>query len=169
MKAIHRLAASNASGSELLNLIVPLRTEYWNGTAFETNVDDSCTVIENLDTDINLSNPDTAGGAPQPGNTAMVINDGTTQITSGAPSITSGAGQVVFSPPADGDAVPDTGYVDMEINLSLDTPLDPGGSDDWWLQYDWNGDGAFDENPTARATFGIYSGPGEYIYLREPW
>ena len=164
-----RLAASNASGSELLNVIVPLRTEYWNGTAFETNVDDSCTVIENLDTDINLSNPDTAGGAPQPGNTAMVVNDGTTQITSGAPSITTGAGQLVFSPPADGDAIPDTGYVDIEINLSLDTPLDPGGSDDWWLQYDWNGDGAFDENPTARATFGIYSGPGEFIYLRDPW
>ena len=164
-----RLAISNASGSELLDVVVPLRTEYWNGTAFESNVDDSCTVIEDLDTDISLSNPDTAGGTPQTGDTAMVINDGTTQITSGAPSFTAGTAQLVFSAPDDGDAIPDTGYVDIEIDLSLDSVPDPGGSDDWWLQYDWDGDGDFSENPTGRATFGIYSGPQEFIYIREPW
>jgi MSHA biogenesis protein MshQ len=34
-----------------------------------------------------------------------------------------------------------------------------------FLQYDWKGEG--DDNPTARATFGIYKGNERIIYLRE--
>jgi MSHA biogenesis protein MshQ len=162
-----RLALINASGSERLDLTVPLRAEYWNGYAFVTNSADNCTVIENLASDILLTNPDTASGAPQPGNTAMVINDGTTQVTSGPPALVSGAADITFSAPYDGDAIPDTGYVDIEINLSIDTGS--GGSDDPWLQYDWNGDGSFIDNPTGRATFGIYHGGDNLIYMREPW
>jgi hypothetical protein len=162
-----RLAVINASGSELLPLDVPLRTEYWDGTSFIRNNDDSCTVIEDLDEDIILTNPDTAGGSPQPGDTGMVINDGTSQITSGAPAINSGEAILTFSAPADGDGIPDTGFVDIEINLSVDGGS--GGSDDPWLKFDWNGDGDFAENPTGRASFGIYRGPDELIYTREPW
>ncbi len=93
-----RLAIQNAAGSELLDLTTPLSTEYWNGTSFIINTDDSCTVIETLATGISLSNPDTGGGVPQPGNTAMVITDGTTSITPAVgPSISSGIGSMVFS------------------------------------------------------------------------
>jgi MSHA biogenesis protein MshQ len=158
-----RLALINASGSERLDLTVPLRAEYWNGYAYVTNTADNCTVIENLAPDILLTNPDTAGGTPQPGNTAMIINDGSTQITSGPPAITAGVAAMTFSAPYDGDAIPDTGYVDIEVNLSV------GGSDDPWLQYDWNGDGSFNDNPTGRASFGIYHGGDDLIYMREPW
>jgi hypothetical protein len=35
-----------------------------------------------------------------------------------------------------------------------------------WLQFDWNGDGVFDD-PTGLATFGIYSGPAPLIFRRE--
>lgn len=35
-----------------------------------------------------------------------------------------------------------------------------------WLQFDWNADASYD-NPTARATFGIYKGSERIIYLRE--
>ena len=158
-----RLALINASGSERLDLTVPLRAEYWNGYAFVTNSADNCTVVENLAADVLLTNPDTAGGTPQPGNTAMIINDGTTQITSGPPAIGAGVAAMTFSAPYDGDAIPDTGYVDIEVNLSVI------GSDDPWLQYDWNGDGIFNNNPTGRASFGIYHGGDDLIYLREPW
>lgn len=158
-----RLAMANASGSERLNLQVPLRAEYWNGYAFVTNSADNCTGIASLAADVLLTNPDTAGGTPQPGNTAMIINDGTSQITSGPPTLTAGAADLVFSAPYNGNAIPDTGYVDIEINLSV------GGSDEPWLQYDWNGDGVFDNNPTARATFGVYHGSDDLIYMREPW
>jgi len=36
-----------------------------------------------------------------------------------------------------------------------------------WLQYDWNGDGNFDQNPTAIATFGLFRGNDRIIYQRE--
>ena len=36
-----------------------------------------------------------------------------------------------------------------------------------WLDYDWNGDGAFDNNPTAIATFGLYRGNDRIIQWRE--
>jgi len=158
-----RLVVGNAAGSERLPLQVPLRAQYWNGYAFVTNTADSCTAVSSLASGVLLSNPDTAGGAQQPGNTAMIINDGTTQITSGAPALTGGKGSLVFSAPYDGDAIPDTGYV----NLTLD--LAPTAADLSWLEFDWNGDGAYDNNPSARATFGIYHGSNAMIYLREPW
>jgi MSHA biogenesis protein MshQ len=40
-----------------------------------------------------------------------------------------------------------------------------------WLQYDWNGntdnDDAYDQNPTAILTFGLYRGNDRIIYQRE--
>jgi hypothetical protein len=38
-----------------------------------------------------------------------------------------------------------------------------------WLQYDWStgGAGPPDENPTSRATFGIYAGQRPVIFRRE--
>jgi MSHA biogenesis protein MshQ len=35
------------------------------------------------------------------------------------------------------------------------------------LQYDWDGDGSVQDPPAARATFGIYKGSEQIIYLRE--
>ena len=43
------------------------------------------------------------------------------------------------------------------------------GLDMEWLFYDWDDNGMFDNNPTGRVTFGIFQGPSEFIYLREPW
>ena len=168
-----RLNVLNAAGSELLDIAVPLRTEYFDGNAFITNIDDDCTVIEDLDTDVSLVNPDTGAGAPQPGNTAMVIGNSSTSITSGAPiNIMTGVESLVFSAPDNGDATADTGFVEIEVDVTetaADTPPDTTGSEDPWLLYDWDGDGDFDDNPTGRATFGIFSGPRQFIYIREPW
>ncbi len=40
-----------------------------------------------------------------------------------------------------------------------------------WLRYDWpedgNLDGLLDDDPQARATFGIWSGRDQLIYMRE--
>ena len=36
-----------------------------------------------------------------------------------------------------------------------------------WLQYDWNNDGAFTNNPTATLNFGIFRGNDRIIYQRE--
>jgi predicted acyltransferase (DUF342 family) len=36
-----------------------------------------------------------------------------------------------------------------------------------WLQFDWNNDGAHDDNPSATATFGEYRGNDRIVYWRE--
>ncbi|MEX2524901.1 MAG: DUF6701 domain-containing protein [Gammaproteobacteria bacterium] len=158
-----RMVLVNAGGSELLDVNVPLRVEYYDGTGFIPNADDSCTAIEDLDGDILLTNPETSGGTPQPGDSVMTIGAGTTQITSGPPAVTSGEDDITFSAPGDGN----TGFVDIEIKLDVDSGS--GGSDDPWLQYDWDDDGSHDNNPAGRASFGIYRGSDDLIYTREPW
>ncbi len=35
------------------------------------------------------------------------------------------------------------------------------------LRGDWDGDSLYDDNPTGRATFGIYKGRDPIIFLRE--
>jgi MSHA biogenesis protein MshQ len=56
----------------------------------------------------------------------------------------------------------------ITLNLSV------SGSAQDWLQFDWDNtdglnDGPYDDNPSGRASFGIFKGPREYIYIREPW
>ena len=36
-----------------------------------------------------------------------------------------------------------------------------------WLQYDWDQDGQFDDNPFALATFGIFEGDPVQIYIQQ--
>ncbi len=55
-----------------------------------------------------------------------------------------------------------TGYVNIEVDLTTAT-----GTDLEWLFYDWDGDSSHDDNPTGRATFGIYRGVENMIFLRE--
>ena len=55
-----------------------------------------------------------------------------------------------------------TGYIDIEVDLAIAT-----GADLEWLYFDWDGDLVHDDNPTGRATFGVYRGGDNMIYLRE--
>ena len=41
------------------------------------------------------------------------------------------------------------------------------GADLEWLYHDWDGDSSYDNNPTGRATFGIYKGQDAIIHIRE--
>ncbi|MFT5442566.1 MAG: MSHA biogenesis protein MshQ, partial [Myxococcota bacterium] len=65
-----------------------------------------------------------------------------------------------------GDGFP--GIVEIEVDLSAAT-----GADLEWLRFDWPADGDSGalptENPTSRATFGIYRGRDSIIYMRESY
>ena len=127
----------NVFGSELIDLRMPVITEYWNGTAFIRNVEDTCTSIQAGD----LSS--TPAGFADP----AVIED---------PAM---AGIIDYSYPSRGAG--------NEGTVLTETLLDAAGADQLWLRYDWDGDGEFDENPEATATFGIFEGDPVQIYIQQ--
>ncbi len=152
-----RIALRGALGSELVNLAVPMRAEYFVdvNTGFVSNPDDSCSSAVSL----SLSN---FAGNLSPGDTCV--------LDSGSPGI-SGAGcpapgpatQRFTAPPALGDfnlflQAPGEGN-DGSVSVDANVPS--------WLRFDWDASTAGDENPSTRATFGIYRGGDRQIYRRE--
>lgn len=168
-----RLVIGTAFGSELLPLTPAFQTQYYDagpGT-FVTNANDSCTSI--AATDLSLTSPvegpetdgdvviSSGGSCPGPGN-------GCTTATMGNEPFVNGDGALEFSAPGAGN----TGHADITIDLSA-VPLAPH-PDMTWLRYDWDDDdgledGPYDDDPDGRVTFGVYRGPSDYIYIREPW
>ncbi len=53
----------------------------------------------------------------------------------------------------------DTGHIKITVDLAT------AGLE--WLYFDWDGDLLYDDNPTGRATFGVYRGADNMIYLHE--
>lgn len=147
-----RLVVAEEAGSELLALDVPLTAEYFDGSAYVLNTDDDCTAFD-LASEVDLRSlaTDTVDG-DQP----VAIGTGQTS-TSGNPDLTDGLYQFTFSAPGAGN----TGFVEIEIDLTT--------ANQGWLLHDWDEDGAFDNHPVGRGTFGILSRPRQWIYLREPW
>lgn len=145
-----RLALYNAIGPEVRALDVPLQTEYFTSGGFVINADDDCTPL-NTASNLLLRNPDTAGNNWQIGTTAMIINAGTTSAgLLNTSSVDGVVGVRLSAPGAD-----NTGFVDLRINASA-MP---------WLRFDWDGDG-IDDDPTSRATFGVFRGPDTLIDMR---
>ena len=159
-----RLTVRNASGSQLLSLQVPVEAQYWSGApinGFLTNTLDSCTAIASANDAMgnytgNLSGSPTCE----------------TAVTSGG-GLNAGRGVLVLAAPGGGTG----GSVDLMVNLgasaSGSTCTTQGGAPGSattanlpHLQGNWSG-GAFDQNPTARATFGISRGSEEVVFVRE--
>ena len=161
-----RLRIGNALGSPVLPLPVPIRTEYWNGSGFIVNTQDSCTRLTS--TDVALGNWSGALAA-------------TTCATAGAPTGAGGvvvtAGVAAFRLAAPGAGR--TGSVDLTANLgasatgSTCTAAGAAASAATtavrsWLLGDWAGAG-YVTNPSARASFGRYTNTPELIYRRESY
>jgi hypothetical protein len=151
-----RLQVGGAAGSELLGLSIPFQTEYYDGDNFILNTDDSCTSI--AITDLLLTSTEETAEAD--GNVKICVAGGTTTGTMTNNPLVGGDGGLSFSSP--GELC--TGYADITLDLSTATGLNME-----WLFYDWDEDLSFDDNPTGRATFGVFSGQSEFIYIREPW
>lgn len=135
-----RLVLQNSYGSELLALSLPLRAEYYDGSSFASNAADSCTAYNGVTTTL--------------ANYRFNLQSGETSA-SGAGTLLAGAENpatpLQLSPPGAGN--------DGSVDVTL--PIDS------WLRFDWDGNGAHDNNPAARASFGIYKGNPRLIYRRE--
>ena len=132
-----RLRMDNVHGSELNALVMPVFTEYWNGFNFQKNTLDTCTTIATA----NLSSTASPAGLSSP----VVVNS------------PASAGDVNYSYAAPGAG--NTGFVDTTTDLNAAAHL--------WLRYDWDADGDFDDDPSARATFGIFEGNPVQIYIQQ--
>ncbi|MBP6654236.1 MAG: hypothetical protein KA182_05190, partial [Propionivibrio sp.] len=151
-----RVSLSNAYGSELMNLPLDLRLQYWAGSTqgWQNNVADVCTAIQA--SDFAFAFPGTGNGLAAC-ETAMTIGGA-------APNYVA-----TLAKPGAGNA----GWSDITLNLGSAAAgnqcaaVGAAGAaattvNAPWLQFDWTGSVG---NPTARATFGRYKTP--LIYRRE--
>lgn len=136
-----RMQLSNANGSELLPLSVPLEVQYWSSSnAYERNTLDNCTTvaIPTAASGLNFS-----GGGLSAGQTVASMNG----VLTGNGTFVAGNGLLSLSAPNN------PGYLDLSINAPP------------YLEFKWQGSSASD--PTARASFGLYKGDSRHIFLRE--
>jgi len=150
-----RLAFRNGVSSELLDLPLPLRTEYYAGASgFRRNTEDSCT------TGITLSLSDFKGSL---GAGETCVRDSGSPGTSGAGcAAPSPAGLQFRSVAAGGDfnltlAAPGSGN-SGSVTVEAAAPV--------WLRFPWRVPGTF-VNPTGTAAFGLFPGSPQQIYQRE--
>lgn len=149
-----RLRLSNAHGSELLALPIPISVQYWNGTLFTTHTADSCTSLSS--SNIGL------------GNYKNNLASGETSVNPATISFVSGVGTMRLTAPGAGNS----GSVDLCVDLGSDpvggvTCSAAASAGKSYLQGKWAPGTAWDNDPKVRATFGVYKNANEFIYLRE--
>ena len=150
-----RLYLGNAVGSELLDLPMPLVTQYYLNTSqgFVVNTSDVCTTAPPItfsNYQLNLTSGKTCvrdSGSPG------VSGQGCSAATSNSYSSTAVAGafNLILAAPGQGSS----GAVSV-------TPTAPA-----WLQYLWNSSSGSNASPVGMATFGVFPGSPTRIYQRE--
>lgn len=162
-----RLRLQNAIGSERLPLTVPIEAQYWNGTGFITNGDDSCTSLQRSDIALDFNPPSNLVACETAPSAASV-------------TFAAGVGSLTLNAPGAGN----TGSLLLTVNLSSASGsyCNPASfvaatsAAKSYLLGRWNdaanpdGDSntSFDDPPSARAAFGLYGGrPNNFIFQRE--
>ena len=145
-----RLRLSNAFGPEKMALQMSVQAEYWSGNSWVPNSADSCTVVP----------------AAAVARSAYLDNKGATTTawttTPSAINVVGGNGTLTLSAPTPMT----TGSVDLALNLGS-TPTDqaclashPGSTGaalPWLRAQHGSCSTAWDRDPSARASFGIYA------------
>lgn len=149
-----RLVLDDAFGPETAILPVGMRTEYWDGSNWRLNRDDSCTTLP-LSSIQYPSGPITVAG-----NRTVPVGAGTTRgeyasISPAGVKFTAGDAGHYFTAPG----AANTGS--FRVNILL--------QDHPWLSFDWNGnlDHSDPTAPSATYTFGVYRGHDRIIHWRE--
>jgi len=164
-----RLRVSNAIGSDRLALPVPMQVDYWSGSGFVVNTLDSCTTIARAS--VGLGNWQSNLGACETALSAATI------------SFTGGVATPTLTAPGAGNA----GSVDLRVYLGAaagthcpsvggSATANTSASRSYLLgrwnstDNDGNANTNHDDDPSARATFGIYGtdrASNRIIYMRE--
>jgi MSHA biogenesis protein MshQ len=139
---------SNAHGSELQTLRLPITVGHFNGTGYGQNPLDSCTVFNTATLGAYQRVTGASPAAP------VLLSYLNSAGTAAAPFVLSAGssllGGYLLSAPGAGN--------DGNVRLTYTTPS--------WLQFDWDGNGTLDP-ASALATFGIYQGATPMIFRRE--
>lgn len=137
-----RIFIEDAYGPENINLIMPLTTQYFTGSAFVINTEDSCTTY-NTDPAASLVTATSANPAITAQGESGTFSTGTTGSNKG----------VVLTAPGASCNAP----LQCKADVSYQAPV--------WLQ-DFFG-GSVLTNPTGTGIFGVYRGNDKIIYWRE--
>ncbi|HEV8644773.1 MAG TPA: DUF6701 domain-containing protein, partial [Burkholderiales bacterium] len=155
-----RLRLNNAFGSSLLDLPLPLSTQYYDGNFFVTNTLDSCTTLSASDIAFSFL----------PATPNLVACE-THLNPAGTITFTSGNAGVRLTKPGSAN----NGAVDLTVNLGAvpagitctsATSSAATAANKTWLQGNW-GSGTYIDDPRGRATFGIFKNADQFLYLRE--
>jgi hypothetical protein len=137
---IGRLRLSSVYGYKS-PLVMPVAAQYWTGSSWITNADDRCTPLVTA----NLQMTPAGWGVAAPN---LLVN---------------GAGSVTLTPTGPGstsvcaDLGPDNGVTCTATSAALP-----------WLQSKWPGGAGYNNDPSAIATFGVFSPEGKRgVYSRE--
>lgn len=153
-----RIAVTNAFGPEVIDLRVPMRAEFFNGTTFVANTADACSGVSIVP--LADANP---GDTLVPVETC--VHDSGSPGTSGQGCSTAGpVDRRYTSTPGIGAGgaymlwlrAPGVGNVGV-LDLTPSVPA--------WLQFNWRGTG--NAAPTARVGFGVFQGDRRAIHERE--
>ena len=152
-----RLRIGNANGSQLVPLRLPLEIQHFSGGTFVTNAGDTCTTLTATNFELGPYTPN--------------LNACETSVTMG--SFIGGRSAVVLSAPGSAN----NGSV--TVTARLETSVAPGpltclggvstavsGAGRTYLQGNWTTP-TFTQNPSGKATFGVYPGSDEVIFIRE--
>ncbi|WDE14011.1 DUF6701 domain-containing protein [Thalassomonas haliotis] len=146
-----RWYVENNFGPETEDLPIVMSVQYWDGSGFITNLDDSCTpyngeTVNNYAFDTTGLNPALAA------NPDINATTGTGTFLNGSNSLS----PLILAAPG-AENVGNTYYI-------------YGGTNDVtpsWLKYDWDSDTNHDNNPKGLASFGQYRGNDRILYWRE--
>ncbi|MFW1276321.1 DUF6701 domain-containing protein, partial [Vibrio parahaemolyticus] len=141
-----RIDLDDVGGNQGLTLHVPLRVEYWNGSRFIANPDDSQTDVKGVTAAETHIWPTGAGATPK--------------------AVTLGAGGEVASGSSRSVTATQAEPYRQQTHVWLD--LDDSTNGLPWLKYNWDNKNAGEENPSSVVTFGIHRGNDRVIYRGEP-
>ncbi|MBX9607111.1 MAG: hypothetical protein K2Y51_12885 [Gammaproteobacteria bacterium] len=149
-----RLRLVSGFGSELLPVALQVRAETLTAAgAYVTNTADNCTALPGAAMTLANNLETKAAGV----NSIRITAAASSSATIAGATVANGASTVTFSAPGAGN----TGFAGFNYDLASAAAT--------WLRFDWAGTGSNDQNPSARADFGIFGGPRTVIYVREPW